>query len=190
MIASFSPLTRRVLALGILVLGLLGLLNLIVLPLHGLTADSLSSLEDARFERARLEAIAARPPLPRSSPVPDSLYLAAPDRQRASDALIAGIGQSAARYEVQLDAVVPMPPEPGREKTIAVSVGGRGEHDKLLAWINELERGNPAIHFAEWLLAPEGETAPVAPAPAVAAGSGTVRLAFNGTAVVVWEPGR
>jgi hypothetical protein len=200
MIAHFSPFTRRVLAIGILVLGLLGLVNLVLLPLYGVTARSLSGLEDARFERDRLEAIAARPPVPRSEPVPDSLYLTAPNRQQANDALLAALGRSASGYEVQLDTVAPMPEDQARGKAIAVSLQARGEQDKILSWLNDLETGSPAVHFTEWSIAPEGEAAAVpAPAPTAAdpegappaappsPGSGPVRLAFNGIAIAVWE---
>jgi hypothetical protein len=207
MIASFSPFTRKMLALGILVLVLLGAIQLVIAPLYALTANSLSGLEDARFRRARLESIAARPPLPTSAPVPASLYLTAPDRQRATDLLLATIGGSAGRYQIQIDSIAPLAPESSRGAAIAVTVAARGEHDKVLAWINELERGTPNVHFADWSLAPDSS------APAAAAGTGavmpgmampssdggaptaaaavpgaTLRLLFGGTAVAVWEP--
>ena len=205
MMAQFSPLTRRIVALGIAVLALLGLINLVIVPIYGLAAGSLSALEDARFQRARLEAIAARPPLPRSEPVPASLYLAAPDRQRASDALIAAIGGTAAGYEVQLDAVAPTEVDPGRPETIGVRFTARGEQDKILAWINDLERGSPAAYFADWTLGPGTDTpaasapaaiaappaeegAPAAPPPPPAVSpSGQIRLVLSGTATAIWK---
>jgi len=58
MMAQFSPFTRRLVAIGILILGLFGLVNLLLVPIYNLTAGSLSGLEDARFQSARLEAIA------------------------------------------------------------------------------------------------------------------------------------
>lgn len=193
MMAQFSPLTRRIVALGIAVLAMFGLVNLVLAPIYSVTAGSLSGLEDARFQKARLEAIAARPPLPRSDPVPQSLYLAAPDRQQATDALIAAIGASAARYGIQLDSVTPATPEPARPATVTATVAARGEQDKMLAWINDLERGAPAIYFATWSLAaqpdgsiPAAEGAPP-PAPAAPAG-GPLMLAFTGNASIVWEP--
>lgn len=205
MMAQFSPLTRRVVAIGILILGLFALVNLLIVPLYGLTAGSVSDLEDARFQRARLEAIAARAPLPRSDPVPSTLYLTAPDRQRAVDALISAIGGSAARYEIQLDNVAPLPADPSRPKAIALSLSARGEQDRMLAWINELEIGPPSIRFGEWSLGQdsgEGAVAPIAAAPpppeganpgaaAVAApAGGATRLAFTATAAAVWEAGQ
>lgn len=193
MMAQFSPLTRRIVALGIAVLALFGLINLVLAPIYSVTAGSLSGLEDARFQKARLEAIAARPPLPRSDPVPEALYMPAPDRQRASDALIAAIGASASRYEIQLDSVTPVAPEPGRLATVGAAVAARGEQDKILAWINDLELGTPAIYFPTWSLAgqldgaiPAAEGAPP-PAPAMPAG-GPLNLAFSGSATIVWEP--
>ena len=201
MMAQFSPFTRRVVAIGILVLGLFGLVNLLIVPLYGLTAGSLSGLEDARFQRARLEAIAARPPLPRADPVPSTLYLTAPDRQRAVDALITAVGGSAARYEIQIDNVVPLPADPARPKAIALSFSARGEQDRILAWINELEIGPPPVRFGEWSLGQDsGEgAAPLATAPpaegaapgaAAPASPGATRLAFTATAAAVWEAGR
>jgi type II secretory pathway component PulM len=207
MMAQFSPFTRRVVALGILILVLIGLFDLVLAPVYALAANSLSGLEDARFRRARLEAIAARPPLPASEPVPASLYLVAPDRQRATDALLAAISSSAARYEVQLDSVAPLGADASRGEAIAVTLAARGEHDKILAWVNELERGAPAVHFADWSLAPDAgaPATPGAPPPAPPAASpdgdppppaapvptapgAPVRLTFGATAVAVWEP--
>jgi hypothetical protein len=200
MMAQFSPFTRRVVAIGILILLVLGAIDLVIAPLYALTANSLSGLEDARFRRARLEAIEARPPVPSAEPVPASLYLAAPDRQHAADALLAAIGASAARYEVQLDSVAPLPADSSRGAAIAVTVAARGEHDKLLAWINELERGAPAIHFADWSLAPDtgpagtpatgmpGVAPAVGPQAGVPAAPGMpLRLLFGATAVAVWD---
>lgn len=204
MMAQFSPLSRRIVAIGIAVLALLGLINLVIVPLYGLTTGSLSDLEDARFQRARLEAIAARPPLPRSEPVPASLYVAAPDRQRASDALIAAIGGTAAGYEVQLDSVTPIDADPGRPETVGVRFTARGEQDKILAWINDLERGSPAAYFADWSLGPgsDGAAASVSPAipaaaseegapaatpPPAAAPSGQIQLMFTATATAIWK---
>ena len=203
MMAQFSPFTRRVVAIGILILALFALINLLIVPIYGLTAGSLSDLEDSRFQRARLEAIAARPPLPRSDPVPPSLYLTAPDRQRAVDALIAAVGGSASRYEIQLDSVGPQPADPARPKAIALTFTARGEQDRMLAWINELEVGPPAIRFGEWSLAqdlgdgsstppaagaPPAEGIPAAPVPAPPAGD--TQLTFTATAAAVWEKGR
>lgn len=210
MIASFSPFTRKVLALGILLLALLGAIQLVIAPLYALTANSLSELEDARYRRARLESIAARPPLPTAAPVPASLYLTAPDRQRATDLLLAAIGGAAGRYQLQVDSIAAVPAESSRGAAIAVTVVARGEHDALLAWINDLETGTPNIHFADWSLAPdskppatggqaavsapnittdpEGAPASAAPAPPATPGA-PLRLQFGGTAVAVWERG-
>jgi hypothetical protein len=208
MIASFSPLTRRVLAIGLLVLLVLGAIQLVIAPIYSLTANSLSDLQDARFRRARLESIAARPPLPASAPVPASLYVTAPDRQRATDLILAAISGSAGRYQVQIDSIAPLPEQSSRGAAIAVTVAARGEHDKVLAWINELERGTPNVHFADWSLAPDGSASAAAagagtampglspvPSPDAAAGPGApaapgapLRLIFGGTAVAVWGP--
>lgn len=207
MIASFSPFTRKVLALGILLLVLLGTFQLVIAPLYAFTANSLLGLEDARYRRARLESIAARPPLPTAAPVPASLYLTAPDRQRATDLLLATIGGTASRYQLQIDSIAAVPSGSSRGAAIAVTVVARGEHDNVLAWINDLESGTPNIHFADWSLAPDskppaagGQSAAASPniatdpegaPPVVAAGTpgAPLRLQFGGTAVAVWEQG-
>jgi hypothetical protein len=194
MMAPFSPVTRRVVAVGIFVLALFGLINLVALPVYALTASSLSGLEDARFQRARLEAIAARPPLPRSEPVPASLYLTAPDRERAADALIAAIGAAASRYEVQVESIAPAAADPARPGAVTVTIAARGEHDRMLAWINDLERGTPAVYFPIWKLAQSDaaaanavEGAPPPVPPVGAAANSSLTLSFNATAVAVWE---
>ena len=136
---------------------------------------------------------------------PANLYLTAPDRQRAVDALISTVGGSAARYEIQLDGVAPLPDDPARPKAIALQFSARGEQDRILAWINELEAGPPAIRFGEWSLAQDGGEAagvpPAAPSPPPVPGGpnpgavttptpGATRLAFTATAATVWEAGR
>jgi|GEM_PF-6002894 len=208
MIASFSPFTRKLLALALLALLLLGAIQVIVAPLYTFTANSLSGLEDARFRRARLEAIAARPPLPVAAPIPASLYLTAPDRQRATDLLLATIGGSAGRYQIQIESIAALPEGSSRGAAIAVTVAARGDHDNVLAWINELESGAPSVHFTDWSLSPDasapaagdqaaavvpGMTPPVASegvplAAAPIARGALLRLRFGGTAVAVWEP--
>jgi hypothetical protein len=194
MMTSFSPLTRRVVAVGIAVLALFALVNLVALPVYALTASSLSGLEDARFQRARLEAIAARPPLPRAEPVPASFYLTAPDRERAADVLIAAIGAAASRYEVQVDSIAPAAADPARPGAVTVTIAARGEHDRMLAWINDLERGTPAVYFLVWKLGqseagvtPAVEGAPPPIQPVGAAANSPLTLSFNATAVAVWE---
>jgi hypothetical protein len=195
MIDRFSPLTRRMLALGGLVLALLVLVNLVLSPLVGLTGDSLTELDDARFRLARLEAIIARPAPPRSEPVPDSLYAAAPARQAATDRLISMINTTASGYGVQVDSIAPMDANPSRPKMIALSLVMRGEQDAMLAFINDLERGQPVVHFADWSLGPGAQPAAAAADPEGQPGAippatdpkGPSQLTFAGTAAIIWD---
>jgi hypothetical protein len=200
MMAQFSLPTRRILAVGIAVLAVLGLINLVIMPVYGVTARSLSALQDAKFQRARLEAVVARPPLPRSEPVPHSLYLVAPDRQRAIDMVIAAIGRTAQGYQVELDSVAPVEADPAHPEAIGITLSMRGEHDNVLALINDLEQGQPAVHFQNWTLKSDtaASAAPVVPvseegAPAVPSrlaapgATPTGGLTFSGVAAAVWE---
>jgi hypothetical protein len=201
MIDQFSPVTRRILAVGIAILALFGLVNLVVAPVYGVTGRSLAALADVRFRLARLEAIKARPIPARSVPVPVSLYVAAPDRESATDRLIAAINDAAGRYGVEVDSATPLEPDPSRPKAVGVSLQARGGQDQMLAWINELERGEPAVHFATWSLSPNGEAPSAATAPGMVVDpegigatasstsnpGGGLQLGFTATAATVWE---
>lgn len=152
MIASWSPFTRRVVALGILLFVTLGAINIVIMPVSGWLTNTLEELSDGRFRLARLRAIEARPPLPDAPPVPQSLYLTAPDRDAAAAAMIGSVGAAAARTQVSFDQTVALPADPSGTKLVSVGLAGTGAEEAVLLFVNELERGPPVMRLRTWRL--------------------------------------
>jgi Type II secretion system (T2SS), protein M subtype b len=152
MTASWSPLTRRLVALGLLILALLGVLNLIIMPVATMLTDSLDALHDNRFRLARLDAIDARPPLPPAPVLAPGLTVTGIDQGAAAAALIGNIGAAAARAQLALEPPTLLPSATGDAKRLALRVAATGPEPMMLQFVNELERGAPLIRFRSWRL--------------------------------------
>lgn len=166
----FSPLSQRLIAIGLLVLALLVAFSFIVLPASTFLQDGLASLRDLRLQVARAEAIRDRPDPPATQEIPDNLYLTAPDRKAANDMLIGQIAALAARHglEAQID---PVPAGGGAAPALlSVSFRASGDQGPILTFLNDLESGSPMVRFRSLQMmqgnggAPAGE--PVQPAAA------------------------
>lgn len=179
MMTQFSPLSRRIIAIGILVLMLLLLIRLLT-PLASMMAESLSALEDSRFRLARVEAIRSQPAPSMGEEVPSDFYLIAASREIAADMLIATINAKAQQYEVRIDAIGLSDGVPGDAQRVDVSLTATGEQEKLLSFINDLEQARPLIRFGTWALASLDQMP--------GDGSTPVQLQFTGTAMAVWKP--
>jgi len=162
MIESLSPFSRRLIALALLGLAILSALNLVIIPLLTLAGARLDRLEDARFRRARLEALDARPAQPRGDPVPPNAYFRANDASAAGAMLAAVVNGAAARTEVTIERAAPLPAQPARPLTLVVDLAASGPELTLVAFVSEIERGNPVIRLDRWRLvspdAPGGPT--------------------------------
>jgi len=177
-----SPLTRRIVALGILVLLLLGLLNLIVVPLFSAVSANAGALEDSRFRRERLEALQARPAPPPSQPVAPDLYFSSPDRDAAAAMVTAAINAAAARSQIAVENLAIQPEEAGAKQTLSLSLAARGNEEALVSFINEIERGQPLLRFRTWAIAGSAPAGAPAPSPAPA------ETRLTGTLLAVWSP--
>lgn len=153
MIVQFSPFTRRLIALALLFLALLGLLNLVVLPIAALISTGFSDLADARFRLARLEAIKERALPPEAPPVPMGLALIAPDEPQAVEQLRTQLTVLAARYQLRLEASPAPPSETPIAGRIALAIAVSGAQEPLLNFVNSLEQGEPLIRLKTWRLA-------------------------------------
>ena len=172
MTASWSPLTHRIVALGLLILMLLGVLNFIVMPVAALLGDSLDALHDSRFRLARLEAIEARPPLPQAPALAPGLTVTGTDQGAAGAALIGTVGAAAARAQLALEPPALLPSATGDAKRLALRIAATGPEPMVLQFVNELERGAPLIRFKNWRLS-------------VVEGSSR-QLRFEAVAVAAW----
>lgn len=180
MIENFSPLSRRIVAVGLLILLVLLSINLVIVPVVGRLFDTLDELENSRMALARLQAIRQRPIPPKGKAVPSELYLIAGDHQAAGDLLAARLATVADQQAVEISGLSLMGPMGAEDRAIRLSASVTGDQEKLLAFINAIEQGPPAVRFENWSLKSGGEVPAVAAAP--------VKLEFRGVAAVAWRP--
>lgn len=175
MIASFSPFTRRTLAIGLALLAVLLGVNLVVVPLTSWISSQIAALDDARFALARIEAVAARPLPPRGTPVPRRLYLDVADEAAATAGLAAVLSSAGAAEGLQVQT---QSASDGRsdDHIVQASLVATGSEAAVLRLINALERGRPAVRLREWTLE----------APPAANGAAPGTVSFRGTAIAVW----
>jgi hypothetical protein len=176
MMTGWSPLTRRALSLTILVFMILGLTNLVILPVIGSVSEAVAALQDSRFRLARLEAIEARPTIVPGQPVPIGTVIEAPDRAAASGLLIGAIGAAAAAAKIALDPPTLSPPDGSDPKKLGVGIGVTGSGVAVLSFVNALEKGQPLVRFRTWRF--------------VAADGPPRSVRFEGNAVAVWSGSR
>lgn len=152
MMETLSPFSRRLIALALLGLAIVSALNLIVVPLITLAGDKLDRLEDARFRRAKLEALNARPLPPRGDPVPPNVYFRANDAAAAGAMLLAVVNGAAARTQVTIERTALLPATPPRPLMLTADIAVTGPEVALVTFIGEIERGDPLIRLDRWRL--------------------------------------
>ncbi len=175
MIQEFSPRTRRIVAIGILVL-----LALLAVQLSAAVAravsNSLDELEESRFRLARLEAIRARPAAPPPRPIPEELTFQAASYDEAAAQALAAVNAAAASAQLVLPTVSALPRDEANPNLIRISVAGSAPEQAVLTFIGEIEKASPAVRLRSWnATAAEGQP------PA---------LIFEGVAVAAWGGAR
>ena len=156
--ADLSPLNRRILAITILLLMILGAVELVLIPLATASSDALDRLSEARFRRERLQAIADRPSPANVSSPPAVLYVIAPDATRAGGTLGDGLREDAASAGVALQ-IQPSPAKPTEPQALAADVIASGPEAAIVGFLNRVEQGTPVIRLTRWHLSsdPAGE---------------------------------
>jgi hypothetical protein len=172
-IESFSPLTRRVLAVGLLILALLLAVQIFSLAAAAV-GTALGRLEDSRFALARVEAVRARPLPPRAPPLPLGQFLQADSHDTATAAAAGRIRRAAGGSGVTLDGMTAVPADPANPRLVRISFAARAAEPALLAFIQAVEREDPPLRLHAWSIA---RAAPGAP-----------ELVLQASAVVAWSP--
>jgi hypothetical protein len=172
MIESFSPLTRRILALGLLVLAVLLGLRLILLGVAAV-GTALERLEDSRFALARVEAVRARPVPPRTPPPPAGQFLQAASHAAAAEAAGARVRAAASASGVTLETIAPLPEDLANPRLVRLALAARGTEPAMLAFVQAVERDDPPMRLQGWSI---GRPAPDAPG-----------LILQGSAVMAWS---
>lgn len=171
MIEQMSPLTRRIVAVGLLILVLFIALQLIVLPLAGALRDQRAELTELSARHARLAATAKRL-LPDASTVPPGLAITAPDPARAGARLQALLAGSASIAGVKLDQTPPHPLA-GQPRLIGSEIVVTGPEAGVANFVSLVEHGSPTMRFQHWQL--------------VAGDRTQTPVRFTGLVVAAWE---
>lgn len=162
---------RRAAALAILLALLTAVAVYVLLPLFAFVGGKIDTLNESRFELARLEARAARPALPKVTPVPKGEYIAAPNSGAAVAQLQAILASAATQNLVEVTAIAAQPLT-GPEALVGVRLTVIGDEQSLRAFVRAMEGGQPYTRFRSW---------------SWRAAEGKASLRFEATAVASWQ---
>lgn len=183
MLGQFSPGMRKFLAIAVLILGLFLIWTLLLSPVIAQMEASLTKLQDARFQRIRLERIDARAIPQKAQPITAGILVTAKTREEATTQIGAYLNNLAVQNGLQVANITPRPGT-GGSKLIAFDFALTGEEISVMRFINNLERGSPAMRLRSWRIeSPElmippdraDEDIPLDPS-----------IQFSGQAVAAW----
>lgn len=155
--AMLTPLTRRIIALGLLVLLTLALVSFVILPLIQTNQDALDELANVREALARAQAIRDAPEPPKIANFPMHLGLVAPTRKAAGDTVAGYVTSSAATKGLQLTAITAQDARGRPPVPITFDISVTGPRDALLEWMSAMEIGHPALKFRSYQLIDAGQ---------------------------------
>jgi len=148
---AFSPLSRRIIAVGLLVLAVLLAINLIIVPLGQANADQLDALAAARMQLKHVEAIASTEPPAKGDPVPSSALIIAPNRDAGMATMVSALSASGAKFKLAPPALTMGPISgPFDDPHLIVDVAVAGSETDIVAFIADVELTVPAIRFQSW----------------------------------------
>jgi len=171
MIEQMSPITRRIVAVGLVILVVLLAGQFLLLPIGEAIADQHDDLSALRSRRARLVATARRL-MPDSSTMPPGLAVAATDPASAGKRLQALLSGSAATAGVTLTQGVALPVA-GSSRILGINLVATGTEAGLSSFASLVEHGSPVIRFQHWRMT-------MSDAPTT--------MHFEGFAVAAWQP--
>jgi hypothetical protein len=167
---SWPPLARKGAALAILAALMFGLVAYLAIPAFGFVSARLDDLEQSRFELARLEARAARAPLPKADRIPTGIMIVAANKDAAGAQLQAHVSSLAAKSLVELSAVQALAVD--GDAAVAVRFTAIGDEASLRAFVWALETGKPFARLSSWRWN---------------AGEGVAALQLEATAMAAWR---
>jgi Tfp pilus assembly protein PilO len=171
MIDQMSPLSRRIVAVGLLVLLVLLLVQYVLAPLASAIVDQRDALTALRARETRLQATARRT-LPNASDVQPGQAIIAPSPSQGAQRLQALLAGKAALAGVSVQLGPPCAPK-DEPALLCADLAVSGTEADMARFLNSVEHGAPVIRFRMWQLTP---------------GQGVdTQLHFNGRAVAVWQ---
>jgi Tfp pilus assembly protein PilO len=170
-IEQISPLTRKIVAAGLLVLMVLLTIQYVIAPLAGAIAGQRDELAALRTRKARLQATVLRA-LPKASLVQSGQAVPAPDTLRAMQHLQTLLAGDAAVVGATLQLGPPCageaPPAP-----LCAQIAVSGSEASISHFMSLVEHGAPVIRFRQWQMA-SGQ-------------AGDSQLHLTGQAFAVWR---
>lgn len=176
MIDSFSPITRKFIAIAILFFVVMFCVNILILPAIGVISGELDRLADARFQKARLKEIQDRPLPATGNPIAADLYIHAASSEAAHSAFVAILNQLASGSSISLDQANAVPVDTATPQGLAVDLSVSGPELALTSFINDVEAHRPMVRFTSWKIT-AGEP-----------GQGPARL--SGRVIAAWSRAR
>lgn len=149
MSSDFSPLTRKVLAIGLLILALLLVWTVILSPLFSALGSSLTELDNARFQRLRLEQIETRPTPEKAATLAPDIVINAQSKTEASDQFTVHFSSLANGNGLQTVSVVQTNNDQ-TGKLVGVEFALSGPEENIVKFINIAEKSAPNIRFRNW----------------------------------------
>ena len=141
-----SPITRRIVAAGLLILGLLLALQWMLLPLISLIVERREELASLRGRAAHLIAIRDQP-LTRLSSFPMRATIKASAVDPALQRMKIIANQAAIAAGVNIHGLIAHPPAADATHLLLLDIEVTGSEEALTRFANLLERGDPLVRF-------------------------------------------
>ncbi len=149
MIDSFSPQSRRIIAVGLLVLKLFAIISFVLIPTTEWVSSHLNQLADSRLKLARMSALANMPPVQSYISSPESLLIKASNKADAQQLFNAHLRKIAELNGLQ-DIVIEADPEVKIEGLLQSKLKISAAESQIAALISQMESNQPLIRFAAW----------------------------------------
>jgi hypothetical protein len=151
-----SPLSRKIIAVAMLLLCLVTLLNMIIVPLWQVCSDNLDDLATARSRLAHMQGIASEQMPEQGDAVPATAMIISANRDGAMATLVGAVGASAAKTKIVSPSITPVAQAAEAPTKLAVDVAAAGSEVDLVAFLADIEGSSPAIRLQRWsVIAPD-----------------------------------
>jgi hypothetical protein len=156
MIDSFSPFSRRVIVLGLLVLKIMLVTSLFLIPLSQWVLSHLDLLEDSRLRLERVQVLSRTRLSPTPHMLSQEMFFQAGSDAAAQDLLNAHL-QRLTELNGLTDADIRSAKTQNFRGMLRSDLTVSGQEQNIARFVNELEAGNPKVRFGEWSIGREND---------------------------------